>query len=274
MQQHPVPQPITSYEFRLVGDMTIRQFGKLSGFLILALIVYGINPPIAFLKWFLIILFVVLGFLVAFVPFQGRPVDVWIIAFFKRIYSPTQFIWKQRNGSVNDLTLGKRTAAQATISPRPDESRQQAEKAGQIPQTPQQPPVPPVSPPAAPANTSASKYHFPPAFPPKRGTGNKIEAKFAPGVVIPAAPSFPNIVVGFIHDKDKKIIESAILEIRETNGNPVRALKSNRLGQFQTATPLPNGNYEIEVEKEGFLFDVIKIRLGGKIIPPVEIVSK
>lgn len=269
MQQHPVPQPITNYEFRLVGDMTIRQFGKLSGFLILALIVYGINPPIVFLKWFFIILFVVLGFLVAFVPIQGRPLDIWIIAFFKRIYSPTQFIWKQKSGSTGDFTSGKKTATPATISPRLDESRQQAEKAGQPPQIPQNPQQSP-----APANTSANKYHFPPAFPPKRGMGQRVEAKFAPGVVIPATPSFPNIIVGFIHDKDKKIIDSAILEIRETNGNPVRALKSNRLGQFQTATPLSNGDYEIEVEKEGFLFDVIKIRLGGKIIPPVEIVSK
>lgn len=268
MEQHPVPQPITNYEFRLVGDMTIKQFGKLSGFLILALIVYGINPPIAFLKWFLIILFVVLGFLVAFVPFQGRPLDIWIIAFFKRIYSPTQFIWKQKNAN--------QTAAPPRLAKTPMDI---GTKAGQTPQSPlpQTQPAPatsPIKPPVAPTTTSTHKYHFPPAFPPKRGTGQKIEAKFAPGVVIPAAPSFPNIIVGFIHDKDKKIIESAILEIRESNGNPVRALKSNRLGQFQTATPLPNGNYEIEVEKEGYLFDVIKIRLGGKIIPPVEIISK
>lgn len=276
MEQHPVPQPITSYEFRLVGDMTIKQFGKLSGFLILALIVYGINPPIALLKWFLIILFVVLGFLVAFVPFQGRPLDIWIIAFFKRIYSPTQFIWKQKNASNDSLTLGKKTATPSMISPRLDEVPMDiGTKAGQSPPPPPiQTPTSPINPPTISTTTSASKYHLPPAFPPKRGTGQKIEAKFAPGVVIPATPSFPNIIVGFVHNKDKKIIDSAILEIRESNGNPVRALKSNRLGQFQTATPLPNGDYEIEVEKEGYSFDIIKINLVGKIIPPVEIVSK
>lgn len=269
MQQHPVPQPITNYEFRLVGDMTIKQFGKLSGFLILALIVYAINPPITFIKWFFVILFASLGFLVAFVPFQGRPIDAWIIAFFKRIYSPTQFIYKSKTEpQINTVT---------SLKPK------------------DKPPVStPVSQPAAAPSVSSinsgrasASYQFetkdkktvtfnlPPVFPPKRGPGEKaVEAKFAPGIIIPAAPSYPNIIVGFIHDANKKIVDGAILEIRESNGNPVRALKSNRLGQFQIATPLPNGDYEIEVEKEGYTFNFIKIKLEGKIIPPVEIISR
>ena len=94
MEQHPVPQPLTSYEFRLVGDMTLKQFFKLASGVILALIVYGINPP-AFIKWPLIILFVLIGVGMAFLPLEGRPLDVWIVAFFKRIYSPTQYLWKQ-----------------------------------------------------------------------------------------------------------------------------------------------------------------------------------
>ena len=31
---------------------------------------------------------------ISFVPFQGRTLDVWIVAFIKSIYSPTQYIWK------------------------------------------------------------------------------------------------------------------------------------------------------------------------------------
>jgi hypothetical protein len=30
----------------------------------------------------------------AFIPVQGRTLDVWILAFFKSIYAPTQYIWK------------------------------------------------------------------------------------------------------------------------------------------------------------------------------------
>jgi len=102
MQQHPVPQPITSYEFRLVGDMTLKQFGKLASGIILALIVYGINPP-GFIKWPLIILFAGIGIAMAFLPFGGRPIDVWIIAFIKRIYSPTLYLWQTKNKNQNSI---------------------------------------------------------------------------------------------------------------------------------------------------------------------------
>ena len=31
MEQHPIPQQITSYEFEARGDMTLKQFGKAGG---------------------------------------------------------------------------------------------------------------------------------------------------------------------------------------------------------------------------------------------------
>ena len=64
------------------------------------------------------------------------------------------------------------------------------------------------------------------------------------------------------------------MEIRDSQGNPVRAFKTNKLGQFLSATPLHPGEYEIETEKEGFEFDIIKVSLEGKILSPIEIISK
>jgi len=32
MEQHPIPQQISSYEFKLVGEMTLKQFLKAAGF--------------------------------------------------------------------------------------------------------------------------------------------------------------------------------------------------------------------------------------------------
>ena len=101
-----------------------------------------------------------------------------------------------------------------------------------------------------------------------------MEAKFTPDVVVPATPQIPNLIVGYVRDKQGKIIEGAILEIREASGNPVRAFKTNKLGQFLSATPLHPGEYEIETEKEGFSFDIIKVKLDGKIMPPIEIISQ
>ena len=70
------------------------------------------------------------------------------------------------------------------------------------------------------------------------------------------------------------LVEGAILEIRNSQGIPVRALKTNKLGQFQIATSLDNDIYEIEVEKEGLSFDIIKIEAKGEIIAPIEIRAK
>jgi len=257
MEQHPVPQPITSYEFRLIGDMTLKQFGKLLAGVLPAVIVYALNPP-SFIKWFLILFFLGIGAAMAFVPFEGRPVDVWIIAFFKRIYSPTQYLWKQKSKSSADLLeksslpVSKTGASIPTVSAPP--------KAVAAPL--QTPPSPPLTRPT------------PPPLQTLRSEGKRVTVKFSTQVAIPAVPSLPNLIVGYIHTPESKIIEGAILEIRDSAGNPVRALKSNRLGQFQIATPLPNGDYEIETEKEGVSFDIIKISLKGEIIPPIEIVSK
>jgi hypothetical protein len=91
---------------------------------------------------------------------------------------------------------------------------------------------------------------------------------------LPYAPSEPNIIYGVIKDRKGKLIPGAILEIKDERGFVVRALRSNKIGQFRTATPLDNGAYEISIEKEGFNFDIIKLNLNGGIAPPVEINPK
>lgn len=253
MQQHPVPQPITSYEFRLVGDMTLKQFGKLASGIILALIVYGINPPSS-IKWPLIFLFAGAGVATAFLPLGGRSIDVWVVAFLKRIYSPTLYLWQAKNKNQNhDLqnqtpTLQKEPEIEPQAVIKPIEPIIRSRPI--LPYIPQPPP-----------NSAANRRP-------------KVEPRFLTNMLLPTAPTMPNIIVGYVHTPEKKIIDGAIIEICDSQGIPLRALKTNQLGQFQTATPLPNGIYEIELEKEGYFFDIIKVNFEGKTIPPIEIISK
>ncbi len=267
MEQPPVPKTITSYEFRLVGDMTIKQFSKLAAGIILALIVYAIDPPTV-IKWFLIALFGGLGAVMAFVPFEGRPVDIWIIAFFKRIYSPTQYLWKQKMSSASSFVQPQKTAAAPPVSPQP------LPPAPKIEETHTSLSSQPLQPPPLSKTSPLFGINFPPPFPPPKKKPKSIDARFTPDVVVPATPSLPNLTVGYVRNKEGKLIEGAILEIRDSAGNPVRAFKTNTLGQFLSATPLHSGTYEIETTKDGFEFDIIKINLEGKIISPIEIVSK
>src|SRR3989339_2182515 len=96
MQQHPVPQNVTQYQFRLVGDMTLKQFLELLGGILLAYLFYASNLVFIF-KWPLALLSVFVGIALAFFPIEDRPLDQWVTNFLKSIYNPTRFIWKKTN---------------------------------------------------------------------------------------------------------------------------------------------------------------------------------
>lgn len=327
MEQHPVPQHISSYEFRLVGNMTLKQFGLLAGPCIIALIFYAL-PIASYFKWPAIIFFVFLGVAMAFLPIEERPLDRWIVAFLKAVYSPTQFVWKKQAQKPTVFeTEPVKKAAPPRAAPPPDQAQLeqylqtlpatktplekqeesflekvlglfQVTKMPSLATQPVQPtkPVPPtppkpvypetkkVSPPLPPKRVAPPPQPQPqpptPAKKPlrlkiepiKRGTA--VEAKLSSELPIPQTPQTPNILVGMALDPKGNLIEGAILEIRDSQGIPVRALKTNRLGQFRIATPLKDGVYEIETEKEGYLFDIIKITLKGEIVAPIEIRAK
>jgi len=77
----------------------------------------------------------------------------------------------------------------------------------------------------------------------------------------------PNLVNGIITDSVGNYLEGVIVVTHNAEGLPVRALKTNKLGQFVAATPLPNGKYMLSLEKENLLFDSIEIELKGQIMP-------
>lgn len=329
MEQHPIPQQISSYEFRLVGDMTLKQFFQLAGGCVMALIVYASGLP-GYFKWPLIVFFGLLGIAMAFIPFEERPLHVWIISFLKAVYSPTQYFW-QKKPKIPEFLEKK----QISFSPKPIptqilpnqeklkdylktlpekglETEVEKKEENQLKQIfhlfdsvslPLMAKIEPTpleninqpagikfrqfGPPFIPEEKTSSLPSFDiekplkplgfysprrPGRPPKK----KIEfpatqAESAPKILFPSIPSIPNIIVGVVRDPEGKLVEEAIMEIRDEQGNPVRALKTNKIGQFRIAAPLPSGTYEIETEKEGLVFDIVKITLKGEIVQPIEI---
>jgi len=101
-----------------------------------------------------------------------------------------------------------------------------------------------------------------------------VDATFTPEAAPPLPPDRPNTIVGQVTTHEGKIVDSAIMEIRDSSGKPVRAVRTNRVGHFITVTPLANGDYEIETEKDQLKFDVIKFRADGNIIPSILIRAK
>lgn len=98
-----------------------------------------------------------------------------------------------------------------------------------------------------------------------------IKAKSIPTLKL---TSFPNVINGIITDSTGNYLEGAIVVAHDRQGLPVRALKSNKLGQFVAATPLPNGEYSIVVEKDGLAFDKVSIELTNEILPPILVAAK
>lgn len=114
---HPIPQNVTQYQFRLVGDMTLKQFLELAGGLLLAYLFYSSNLIFIF-KYPLAISSIVLGFGLAFFPIEDRPLDVWILNFIKAIYGPTRFIWTKTKviSPIFEYIRRDNTAATTTIA--------------------------------------------------------------------------------------------------------------------------------------------------------------
>lgn len=351
-EQHPVPQQISSYQFRLVGDMTLKQFFQLAAGAVIALIIYATSLPSLF-KWPLVIFFVVAGAAFAFLPLQERPLEEWISAFFRAVYGPTLFRWKkdmnvQYYASPNGVTQttavinGQTVITDASVSKLDTKENTflsnitdmfNLHPKAPTPVTPSvsvpaATPLPTPAPVAAPAvfqtqvlpqkivgnplvnyttptpqagtlfvatpntplpqtqktgfvaptsNASATApaaAPLPQTLPAQNNAAAGIQAKFSPDAAPPTPATIPNVIVGQVMDAQNKIVEGAILEVKDFQGRPVRALKTNKAGHFMIVTPLPNGDYQMSIEKEGLVFDPLNFEVHGALVEPMAVKAK
>ena len=341
MNPHPIPQNVTSFQFRLVGDMTLKQFLYLvagSGTAYVIFVFFAAKYP--FLAWPLIVISASLGAAFAFLPISSRPLDHWVAAFFKAVYSPTKRVWKKNGKSFKEESLfNSRLVMYLTgLQPKPPPQPPQTVTPASLPtppaqKEPNQPPPLPTTDELAKTvdlarqaqnlqfriiqteralNQIRSEASQPTPIPvdysqqinkimtdlqtlvgqasnireqmdkvtepekPKQKEVEKVK------VIIPAKPkqtqvaltTFPNVINGIVKDRMGGYLEGVITVIRDKEGLPVRALKTNKLGQFSGSTPLPNGTYTLELEKEGFTFDVLQIELTDQILTPLVITAK
>ncbi|MDD2224912.1 MAG: hypothetical protein PHP97_02000 [Candidatus Shapirobacteria bacterium] len=301
MEQHPIPQQITSYEFKLVGDMTLKQFLKAAVGIILAIMVNS-TKLIILVKWPLMLFLAGGGLALAFVPFEDRPLEVWVLSFLKAIYSPTIYIYRRKadkNWLDLDLTknikqneedmvmvnrvksnlLGNKIKDEISVIGAKEkeikkkinielESKSEVKKV-----IVEQKPVIDEKP------DEKSEIKMEDWRDTKANLNLKTEKLGATGkavfgsIPMPDIPEIPNVVVGMATNIEGKIIDGVIIEVQDENGNPSRVLKTNSLGQFKTTTPLANGRYLIIAEKDGYNFDRVNIDLKNQIVQPIRIIS-
>ncbi|MCJ7740842.1 PrgI family protein [Candidatus Microgenomates bacterium] len=388
MEQHPVPRNISSFEFHLVGDMTLRQFGYVAGGGILAFLIYKIAPFPAIIKYPLVGITALIGLAFAFLPIQERPLDRWLVAFIKSVYAPSQYLWKKTNPTPEILArisfvttistpqqqIASKNEAEeklraylATVPAAPHQTLNLREQsyinktlsyfnttyiAAPVEQTPKQPtpvtaqpvnvvqvqPITPITVPEKPENkeplplpeileaaiqtqpvtpvtapvtneylslkkqldelaaekeklakeltmlkTAQEKINQPEvvklqqAQEVKKPTIQTVTPQIAVNEVgLTNISQVPNLVMGVVKDSQKRFLPNIILTVKDTKGIPIRAIKTNKLGQFATATSLPNGTYLLEVEDplKRYVFDIAEITLSGKVFQPIVIFAK
>ncbi|MBI3385900.1 carboxypeptidase regulatory-like domain-containing protein [Candidatus Gottesmanbacteria bacterium] len=112
--------------------------------------------------------------------------------------------------------------------------------------------------------------------PTSQPTINVIDPNAARKVGIPRLTTFPDVVTGIIKDNMGNLLPGVLVTVRDKNDIPLRALKTNKLGQFAASTQLPPGTYLVEIEdpRGRFVFDRAQIVVNNTILPAIEIVAK
>lgn len=382
MENHPIPQDITGFQFKLIGNMTVKQFAYLAAGVILGWAFY--SAPFSFLIRFPLALFFAGGGIsLAFLPVEGRPLDIMAYHFAKALFTPDQYIYQKVGGDIGILMQIQAPKTQAHTQQATEDKLQvylhnlpqkpknkldeketmffqslssysnpvQAAPAVQVVvAAPPAEAVPPIhiplsSPPpisdqpssieeklreqayllqmrlneakkneqkqATPTahqeaevlqqqlaliqqqkkqledqllvmaqqlqKPSGPKTFVPSEAQPKEETQHvrKIPANMAASVGLPIKSEFPNLLLGIVKDPRGNVLPNILVEVRDADGNPVRAFKTNQLGQFASATALLNGTYTLVFEDNSGKqkFDSVEIEATGDIIQPLEIIS-
>ena len=355
MDNHPIPQDVTGFQFKLIGEMTIKQFAYLATGVVSGLLTY-LLPISPFVKLPITFLLSFFGISLAFIPLSGRPMDVMVLNFLRALFRPTQFVYQKTDNSLsmptpslpeekkpeNNLDRKEDSFFESIRSPSPQilsthpinpqptsgENKKPEEKSEVLEKEAEtlkkeletvkkeETSLPTQSPTLAATHQKALdlEKELQTVLTEKEQLKNELsllkralelqkEKTFAPGVFaknppqpatrpqtqnvkqvprgmeksvgLPLSPDAPNLVGGILKDPRGNPLPNILVEIKDAEGNAVRAFKTNGLGQFISATPLLSGKYRIEFEDPKSLnrFDAIEFQALGQPILPIEVTS-
>jgi len=268
MEQHPIPRQITTFEFKLIGFLTIKQFIYLLISIPLGILVYAIFP-VPILNILLGIVVALIGVAFAFIPINDRPMEVWIRNLIKRLTSPTQYFFKKQNPAIYFLKNLVFTDDPHRVMSHIDSQQKLSKYLNN----------------KTPADNQNKKQEisnlFTDSFSSLLGKKNKPQPSPVkePSSIINHLS--PNIKAPFLSGLIKNYKQTALTGIlvyikKEPTSDPIRILKTNSHGVFATYNPLPSSDYFFEIKdpKGNFFFDTMKIKVESVNEKPIEIASK
>lgn len=286
MEQHAIPRQITSFEFKLIGFMTLKQFLYLVIFAPLGYIVYIIFP-LPFVNILVGIAVAAVGVALAFMPINDRPLDIYIRNIWKRLNSPTQFTYHKHNQPIallqnlyfvsdphhvmahiesQQMLSAYLEKTKQTMQPNPQ--KKQIQQAFQNPFTMRAAISPPAVSIAQPptAVETAQVYSAPVAV------QQAVSTTPLPTIQKEHKPFF----IGTVKNGKRIPLAGILLYVKNSQNAPVRLLKTNEHGIFATFNPLPSGDYIFEIKdpKSSYLFDTMKITIQDINTKSIEFYSK
>jgi len=285
MEQHAIPRQITSFEFKLIGFMTLKQFLYLVIFAPVGYIAY-FAFPIPFLNVIVGIMVGSIGVALAFLPINDRPLDIWIRNIWKRLNSPTQFTYHKHNQPITllqnlffvsdphhvmahiesqQMLAAYLEKTKQTMQPNPQ--KKQIQHAFQNPFTAQSS----ASPPPMQVASAQTAVQTAQAF--SSPVAQKENPSAAPQIVQKANNPF---FIGTIKNGKRIPLAGILLYVKNSQNAPVRLLKTNEHGIFATFNPLPAGDYIFEIKdpKSSYIFDTMKIAIQDANPKSIEFYSK
>jgi hypothetical protein len=307
IEGHPIPQDITGFQFRIIGNLTIKQFAYLAVGLLLAWLIFAISFPL-FIKIPFALLFGGTGIIFAFVQIQGRPADTMLMLFFRAVMHANEYSYDRhpspspthQSTVVHPQPTVNNTPAtlQATMPVATTTDIVPAETIASLPQREEEPETQEKQPEDVHEKLSQvllEKQQLeeklqqlqqqiqqnPTTIPsgsviPNISEQTKIPASGQTSpVVIQRTPDAPNVLLGTVKDPRGNPLPNILIEVKDKEDNPVRAFKTSPQGTFASATPLMNGTYTVVLEdsKKQQQFDPIVLHADGSVMEPLEVIS-
>ncbi|OGK19435.1 hypothetical protein A3G67_00530 [Candidatus Roizmanbacteria bacterium RIFCSPLOWO2_12_FULL_40_12] len=278
MDQHPVPRQITTFEFKLIGFMTLRQFIYLLVFIPLGYVVYKLIP-IPFLNFLLGFSVAGIGPLFAFVPFNDRPIDMMLKNLVKRLTSPTQYFFHKENPSLYFLQdLFFASDPHQTIAHVDSQAKLATYLAKTGSTNPEDATLVQKKQSIVDLFLHPQKVIAPQPAQPELHIKPQVEDVEKPTmqVVEEKEPVKQPFVTGVVTNNKKTPLPGILIYIKDQNDQPLRLLKTNPHGVFATYNQLPPGDYKFEIKdpKGSFFFDTMKLHLEQRSEKPLEFSSK
>lgn len=272
MESHPIPRQITTFEFKLIGFLTLRQFIYLAVFFPLGVFFFYL-VPVPLLNIFLALVPILLGIALAFVPYNERPLDIWIKNFVKKLFSSSQYYYLKNNqppAFLKDVFIYS--------SPKIIQTHLEAKQKLSSYLSKKNPPTT--------ENIRKQQLHqlirsdtvAPSRVEPVIASSPPKEIGFHPPSTQTTMPdtSKKPFLFGVVKNSQNIPLPNSLIYIKNQSGQNVRILKTNSHGMFASFHPLPPDNYLLEIKDlEGkFFFDTMKITVNKEGGGPFNFVSK